>query len=145
MTLDTLDNRAYLCPIPADTIARLLGAISFGYGTFQLCMSLLPPSMLKLIHFLGFTGDRARGVEALMFCKTSRDMRAPLATLTLLWYHTIVRPFFSQNGLYSKSSLNAAKILLEDNDPEFGTSAFFLFFQGRVCRLQKQQLLDSSE
>ncbi|KAI5698075.1 hypothetical protein M8J75_001344 [Diaphorina citri] len=130
------NNSTNECPIPADTIARLLGAISFGYGTFQLCMSLLPPSMLKLIHFLGFTGDRARGVEALMFCKTSRDMRAPLATLTLLWYHTIVRPFFSQNGLYSKSSLNAAKILLEDNDPEFGTSAFFLFFQGRVCRLQ---------
>uniref|UniRef100_A0A8D9AGD6 Tetratricopeptide repeat protein 39C n=2 Tax=Cacopsylla melanoneura TaxID=428564 RepID=A0A8D9AGD6_9HEMI len=124
------------CPIPADTIARLLGAISFGYGTFQLCMSLLPPSMLKLIHFLGFTGDRSAGVEALMFCKQSRDMRAPLATLTLLWYHTIVRPFFSQTGHFSKASLNAAKILLDDNDPEFGTSAFFLFFQGRVCRLQ---------
>ena len=41
-----------------DTLGRLLGAVNFGYGTFQLCMSMVPPKILKLIEFLGFEGER---------------------------------------------------------------------------------------
>lgn len=63
-----------------DMAARLMCAVSFGYGIFQLCISLLPPSLLKLIHFLGFEGDRHLGVSALMFSRQGHDMRAPLAT-----------------------------------------------------------------
>lgn len=41
-----------------DVLSRLLGAVNFGYGTFQLCISMVPPKILKLIEFLGFEGDR---------------------------------------------------------------------------------------
>ena len=61
-------------------VTRLMSAVSFGYGIFQLCVSLLPPSLLKVIHFLGFEGDRQAGLTALMFSRSSQDMRAPLAT-----------------------------------------------------------------
>lgn len=61
-------------------VARLMSAVSFGYGIFQLCVSLLPPSLLKLIHFLGFEGDRQAGLATLMYARLSEDMRAPLAT-----------------------------------------------------------------
>lgn len=57
-----------------------MSAISFGYGVFQLCVSLLPPSLLKVIHFLGFEGDRQAGLTSLMYSRLSEDMRAPLAT-----------------------------------------------------------------
>jgi hypothetical protein len=57
-----------------------MAAVSFGYGIFQLCISLLPPSLLKLIHFLGFEGDRNVGISALMFARQGQDMRAPLAS-----------------------------------------------------------------
>ncbi len=59
---------------------------------------MMPPKVLKLIEFLGFDGDRARGLSALYFCSTAADMRAPLATLGLLWYHTMIRPFFALDG-----------------------------------------------
>ena len=62
-----------------DVIARLLGAVSFGYGTFQLCLSLIPPKILKVIEFLGFEGDRTTGLECLDFSSYSKDMKAPLA------------------------------------------------------------------
>lgn len=48
-----------------DTLSRLLGAVSFGYGMFQLGLSMIPDKVLKLIEFLGFTADRDSGLKAL--------------------------------------------------------------------------------
>ena len=81
-----------------ELLARLMGAVSFGYGTFQLCISMVPPKILKLIEFLGFEGDRTVGLQALDYASHSVDMKAPLATLGLLWYHTVLRPFFALDG-----------------------------------------------
>lgn len=65
--------------VEPQVVARLMAAVSFGYGIFQLCISLLPSSLLKLIHFLGFEGDRNIGLSALMFSREGSDMRSPLA------------------------------------------------------------------
>ena len=91
--MDNNDNE-----LTEDVLSRLLGAVNFGYGTFQLCISMVPPKILKLIEFLGFEGDRHAGLAALDFTSHSKDMKAPLATLGLLWYHTVLRPFFALDG-----------------------------------------------
>ncbi|XP_053977469.1 tetratricopeptide repeat protein 39C-like [Hylaeus volcanicus] len=117
-------------------VSRLMSAVSFGYGIYQLCVSLLPPSLLKVIHFLGFEGDREAGLAALMNARLSEDMRAPLATLSLLWYHTIVRPFFALDGSNLRAGVNTAKQLIAECSPEFNNSALFLFFTGRIERLE---------
>ncbi|XP_015115021.1 tetratricopeptide repeat protein 39C [Diachasma alloeum] len=120
---------------PAEVI-RLMSAVSFGYGIFQLCVSLVPPSLLKLIHFLGFEGDRRAGLTALMYARLSEDMRAPLATLSLLCYHTIVRPFCSLHDWNIKSGVDAAKQLISECQQDYQNGALFLFFSGRTERLQ---------
>lgn len=66
--------------ISPEEIARLMAAVSFGYGVFQLSASLLPPTMLKLTQLFGFGADRKAGIESLMFARKGNDMRAPLAT-----------------------------------------------------------------
>ena len=66
--------------ISAQTIKRLMSAVSFGYGIFHLAVSLLPPKLLNVIHFLGFEGDRQTGIQALHFARQGTDMRGPLAT-----------------------------------------------------------------
>ncbi|KAK7066483.1 Tetratricopeptide repeat protein 39C [Halocaridina rubra] len=122
--------------LPPDLVSRLMASVSFGYGLFQLCMSLLPPSLLRLVHVLGLQGDRLAGLSALMFTRKSNDMRAPLATLTLLWYHTIVRPFFALDGSKVRAGVEAAHLLLQEAQQNYAHSALFLFFKGRVHRLQ---------
>ncbi|XP_066969582.1 tetratricopeptide repeat protein 39C-like [Macrobrachium rosenbergii] len=122
--------------LPPDLVSRLMASVSFGYGLFQLCMSLLPPSLLRLVHVLGLQGDRLAGLSALMFTRKSNDMRAPLATLTLLWYHTIVRPFFALDGSKVRAGVEAAHLLLQEAQQSYAHSALFLFFSGRVHRLQ---------
>lgn len=60
----------------------------------------------------------------------------PIFRLSLLWYHTIVRPFFALDGPNVKAGVDAAKKLIAECQPEFEHSALFLFFQGRVERLE---------
>ncbi|XP_052866017.1 tetratricopeptide repeat protein 39C-like [Anopheles cruzii] len=123
-------------PLRPEDIQRLMGAISFGYGVFQLSISLLPPSLLKLISFLGFEGDRTMGIACLSFSRHSDDMRAPLATLALLWYYTIVTPFFALDGTNLSLEIQAAQQLIDETAEQFAKSSLFLFFRGRVERLK---------
>ncbi|XP_071651611.1 tetratricopeptide repeat protein 39C isoform X2 [Temnothorax longispinosus] len=56
--------------------------------------------------------------------------------LSLLWYHTIVRPFFALDGSNVKAGVAAAKQLIAECHAEFQNSALFLFFAGRMERLE---------
>lgn len=66
--------------ISLETLDRLKGAVSFGYGLFHLCISMVPPHLLKIVNLLGFPGDRHQGLSALAYASESKDMKAPLAT-----------------------------------------------------------------
>lgn len=59
---------------------HLLAAVCFGYGAFQLFISLCPPKILRLIHFLGFEGDQDQGLRCLELTSQTDGMMAPLAT-----------------------------------------------------------------
>ncbi|CAH1984671.1 unnamed protein product [Acanthoscelides obtectus] len=56
-------------------------------------------------------------------------------TLSLLWYHTIVRPFYAIDGTNVQAGVECSERLLKESEAEFSQSALFLFFTGRVCRL----------
>lgn len=47
-----------------------------------------------------------------------------------------MRPFFALDGSNVKAGVDAAKKLIAECQPEFENSALFLFFQGRVERLE---------
>lgn len=66
--------------IEPDEIKRLMGAISFGYGIFQLSASLLPNHLLKIINFFGFESNRTVGISSLMYSRLSSDMRSTMAS-----------------------------------------------------------------
>lgn len=125
--------------LPEDSLARLLGAVNFGYGTFQLCMSMVPPKILKLIEFFGFEGEREVGLACLDYTSHSRDMKSPLATLALLWYHTVLRPFFALDGVNNfGGGTHEAEAIIREKQAAFPNSSLFLFFQGRIHRLRRE-------
>ncbi|KAJ8278106.1 hypothetical protein GJAV_G00083880 [Gymnothorax javanicus] len=124
--------------VTAEALGRLKGAVSFGYGLFHLCISMVPPHLLKLVNLLGFPGDRREGLSSLAYASESRDMKAPLATLALLWYHTVVVPFFSLGGSDTQGGLQEAKSILQRKEAEYPRSSLFTFFKGRIQRLESQ-------
>ncbi|XP_037537241.1 tetratricopeptide repeat protein 39C [Nematolebias whitei] len=124
--------------ISLETLDRLKGAVSFGYGLFHLCISMVPPHLLKIVNLLGFPGDRHQGLSALTYASESKDMKAPLATLALLWYYTVVQPFFALDGSDTHTSLIEAKSILKQREAIYPNSSLFVFFKGRVQRLECQ-------
>lgn len=79
-----MDNANHNAPVEnnvtTEALDRLKGSVSFGYGLFHLCISMVPPHLLKIINLLGFPGDRLQGLSSLMYASESKDMKAPLAT-----------------------------------------------------------------
>lgn len=71
--------------ISPEALDRLKGSVSFGYGLFHLCISMVPPNLLKIVNLLGFPGDRLQGLSALTYASESKDMKAPLATWVCEW------------------------------------------------------------
>ncbi|XP_041861582.1 tetratricopeptide repeat protein 39C-like isoform X2 [Melanotaenia boesemani] len=122
--------------VTAEALDRLKGSVSFGYGLFHLCISMVPPHLLKIINLLGFPGDRLQGLSSLMYASESKDMKAPLATLALLWYHTVVLPFFALDGSDTNAGLMEAKAILQRKSVVYPNSSLFMFFKGRVQRLE---------
>lgn len=74
------DNHIAAEGVTEEALNRLKGAVSFGYGLFHLCISMVPPNLLKIINLLGFPGDRLQGLSSLVYASESKDMKAPLAT-----------------------------------------------------------------
>ncbi|XP_062412956.1 tetratricopeptide repeat protein 39C [Sardina pilchardus] len=124
--------------ITPEALSRLKGSVSFGYGLFHLCISMVPPHLLKIVNLLGFPGDRHQGLASLAYASESKDMKAPLATLALLWYHTVVQPFFAVDGSDSRAGLLEAKAILQKKSVVYPNSSLFIFFRGRVQRLECQ-------
>lgn len=55
--------------------------------------------------------------------------------LALLWYHTIVRPFYALDGSNVQAGVAMASQLIEETGDDYQHSALFQFFRGRVHRL----------
>lgn len=113
-----------------------MGAASFGYGIFQLTVSLLPPNLIKFISFLGFGGNRDVGLSCLMYSENSDDIRAPFAILSLLWYYTIGIQLFHISHGKMENEIEMTKQILKDCQQKYATSAIFLFFRGSLKRLE---------
>lgn len=61
-----------------------------GNGTFNLMISLLPARVIKLLEFIGFSGNKQMGLQDLMTGAKMTGLRQVLCVLTLLGYHLIV-------------------------------------------------------
>lgn len=120
--------------ISVETIKRLLGAVSFGYGLFQICLSFMPANVLKLIKVFGFEGDRSVALKAINFTSNSKDMRAPFADMVLLWYSTTATQLFGISEGDVLISNDDTKLILEKNLAKYPKSSLFLYLKGKYQR-----------
>lgn len=68
-------------------------------------------------------------------CPSLTHIWSILFRLALLWYHTIIRPFYALDGLNVKAGVEAANLLMQESEQLYADSALFLFFKGRIYRL----------
>lgn len=131
--------------ISSEAVKRLLGAVSFGYGVFQISLSFMPPNALKLIKIFGFEGDRSIALKAISFTSKSKDMRAPFADMVLLWYSTIATPLLGVSEVDIRISDDDTKQIIERNLTKYPKSSLFYYFKGKFCRTSLHDLKASME
>ncbi|KAL9550907.1 hypothetical protein PS6_005273 [Mucor atramentarius] len=112
-----------------------VSAIQFGIGTVHLLLSSLPPKILKIFSTLGFKSDKQLGFALLKLCLEGKGIRAPLASLILLTYFSVLSSFVPQ--LYSKELMGPAVECLTNAQKNHPSSCFFLFYAARISRVAR--------
>ncbi|KAJ8367152.1 hypothetical protein AAFF_G00330500 [Aldrovandia affinis] len=104
------------------------GGVKLGVGSFNLMLSLLPTRMLRLLEFVGISGNKVCGLQQLEEGAATSTFRAFLSTMLLLCYHTFMS-FILGTG---EGDVGDAERLLRPYLEKYPKGAIFLFFAGRI-------------
>jgi hypothetical protein len=119
--------------------------VSLGVGLFNLMISLLPSSLVKLVNFIGFSSNRAYGMEVLEAVggweeyaglppnqypppqESNEGLRRQFCDMALMLYHIILSKLIPLSDVNEEVSdrILAYSLNLYPN------GVFFLFFSGR--------------
>nr|DBA28125.1 TPA: hypothetical protein GDO54_008531 [Pyxicephalus adspersus] len=112
----------------SDTHHQFEGGVKLGIGAFNLMLSLLPSRILRLLEFIGFSGNRGLGLLQLQEGASGTSLRAILCVLTLLFYHTYVSLILGTG----EGNLEEAESLIEPYLKKFPNGSIVLFYAARI-------------
>ncbi|KAJ8262194.1 hypothetical protein GJAV_G00163570 [Gymnothorax javanicus] len=115
-----------------ETFRQFEGGVKLGIGSFNLMLSLLPGRILRLLEFIGFSGNREFGLSQLREGAASHSLRAILCVLTLLLYYTYVSLILGTG----EGNLIEAETLLEPYLEKFPKGSIILFYAARIAVLK---------
>uniref|UniRef100_A0A4W5Q8P8 Tetratricopeptide repeat protein 39B n=1 Tax=Hucho hucho TaxID=62062 RepID=A0A4W5Q8P8_9TELE len=107
--------------------------ISFIKGGIKIRNSfLIYNKVLRLLEWMGFSGDREVGLSQLREGAASNSLRSILSTLCLLMYHLYISVILGTG----EANLVEADVLLEPYIEKFPNGALILFYQARIAVLK---------
>ncbi|KAI1883177.1 hypothetical protein AGOR_G00242530 [Albula goreensis] len=104
------------------------GGVKLGVGSFNLMLSLLPTRMLRLLEFVGISGNKDCGLQQLEEGAAMSTFRSFLCSMLLLCYHTFMS-FILGTG---EGDVEDAERILKPYLEKYPKGAIFLFFAGRI-------------
>ncbi|KAM3857737.1 tetratricopeptide repeat protein 39B [Diretmus argenteus] len=116
----------------SDSFRQFEGGVKLGIGSFNLMLSLLPQRILRLLEFIGFSGNRDFGLMQLREGSSSHSLRSILSALTLLFYHTYVSLILGTG----EGNLVEAEALLEPYQHKYPNGSIILFYSARIATLR---------
>lgn len=102
--------------------------VRMGMGTFNLMISLLPARVIKLLEFIGFSGNKQIGMQDLITGSRMTGIRQVLCVMTLLGYHLIVCYVLS----HQEGDLEFCDEILNRQLQLYPEGVWFLFFKARL-------------
>uniref|UniRef100_A0A8C3G4P9 Tetratricopeptide repeat protein 39B n=1 Tax=Cyclopterus lumpus TaxID=8103 RepID=A0A8C3G4P9_CYCLU len=118
--------------VPSDVFRQFDGGVKLGVGSFNLMLSLLPHRILRLLEFIGFSGNRAFGLSQLKEGASSHSLRSIFCALTLLFYNTYVSLILGTG----EGNLAEADALLEPYQQKYPKGSIVLFYSARISTLR---------
>lgn len=103
--------------------------VRMGIGAFNLMISLLPSRAIKLLEFIGFSGNKQLGLKELeKGYELKNSIRQVLSVMTLLGYHLIVTYVITNRD----GDLGLCEQILKEQLMLYPKGVWFLFFKGRL-------------
>ncbi|XP_063929008.1 tetratricopeptide repeat protein 39B-like isoform X2 [Zophobas morio] len=110
------------------TIVHFESGVKMGIGTFNLMISMLPSRVIKLLEFIGFSGNKQLGLHDLIEGYKTDGLRQILCLMTLLGYNLIVLYVLS----HQEGDIQLSEEILEKQLKKHPEGVWFLFFKGRL-------------
>ncbi|XP_012625110.1 tetratricopeptide repeat protein 39B isoform X1 [Microcebus murinus] len=104
------------------------GGVKLGTGAFNLMLSLLPARIIRLLEFIGFSGNRDLGLLQLREGASGQSMRSPLCCLTILAFHTYISLILGTGEV----NVVEAESLLAPFLQQFPNGSLMLFYHARI-------------
>ncbi|XP_036034995.1 tetratricopeptide repeat protein 39B isoform X1 [Onychomys torridus] len=104
------------------------GGVKLGTGAFNLMLSLLPARIIRLLEFIGFSGNRDLGLLQLREGASGSSMRSPLCCLTILAFHTYISLILGTGEV----NVVEAESLLAPFLQQFPDGSLILFYHARI-------------
>lgn len=114
--------------VHGDNHGHFEGGVKLGVGAFNLMLSLLPTRTLRLLEFVGFSGNKEFGLQQLLEGSAEHTFRSFLCNMLLLCYHTFMS-FILGTG---EGDVVDAEKLLQPYLIKYPKGSIFLFFAGRI-------------
>ncbi|XP_051965063.1 tetratricopeptide repeat protein 39A-like isoform X4 [Xyrauchen texanus] len=114
--------------VHGDNHGHFEGGVKLGVGAFNLMLSLLPTRTLRLLEFVGFSGNKEFGLQQLQEGSADYTFRSFLCNMLLLCYHTFMS-FILGTG---NGDVEDAEKLLQPYLKMYPKGSIFLFFAGRI-------------
>uniref|UniRef100_A0A672KP00 Tetratricopeptide repeat domain 39A n=1 Tax=Sinocyclocheilus grahami TaxID=75366 RepID=A0A672KP00_SINGR len=114
--------------VHGDNHGHFEGGVKLGVGAFNLMLSLLPTRTLRLLEFVGFSGNKEFGLQQLQEGSAEQTFRSFLCNMLLLCYHTFMS-FILGTG---EGDVKDAEKLLQPYLKKYPKGSIFLFFAGRI-------------
>ncbi|XP_032873840.1 tetratricopeptide repeat protein 39B isoform X5 [Amblyraja radiata] len=118
--------------VKTDVYCQFEGGVKLGIGAFNLMLSLLPLRILRLLEFIGFSGNRDLGLTLLREGATTHSLRAILSVLTLLMYQTYITVVLGGG----EGNLQEAESLLEPYLKKYPNGSIIMFYGARISILK---------
>nr|XP_020477826.1 tetratricopeptide repeat protein 39B-like isoform X3 [Monopterus albus] len=116
----------------SDLFRQFESGVKLGIGAFNLMLSLLPQRILRLLEFIGFSGNREFGLSQLREGASSHSLRSVVCSLTLLFYHTYISLILGT----AEGNLVEAEALLEPFQHKYPKGFVILFYSARISTLR---------
>ncbi|XP_041041819.1 tetratricopeptide repeat protein 39B isoform X6 [Carcharodon carcharias] len=114
--------------VKTDVYCQFEGGVKLGIGAFNLMLSLLPLRILRLLEFIGFSGNRDLGLSMLREGASTHSLRAVLCALTLLMYQTYITVVLGAG----EGNLQEAETLLQPYLEKYPNGSIILFYSARI-------------
>ncbi|XP_041987412.1 tetratricopeptide repeat protein 39B-like [Aricia agestis] len=101
--------------------------VKLGLGTFNVMIAMLPPKLISVLEFVGFTANKEVGLDELLEASDLPGLRSVLCRMTVLAYHLVIANFASV-----PPDLVVTQKLLKSSLELYPGSVWFLLFKGRI-------------